>query len=97
MTHERWPRIKELFHAALERNPADRAGFLADACGPEDPLRAEVERLLAAHEAAGTFIEASPVAGLARAAQSDTNGLAGRVLGRYEIQRLIGAGGMGEV
>ena len=97
MTYERWPRVKELFHAALERAPADRADFLAEACGLDASLRAEVERLLAAHDEAGSFIEASPVAGLARAVQPVSNTLAGRRLGHYEIQRLIGAGGMGEV
>jgi tetratricopeptide (TPR) repeat protein len=97
MSLERWPRVKELFHAALERAPVDRARFLGEACGPETSLRVEVERLLAAHEEAGSFIEASPVAGLARAATSATQTLAGRVLGHYEIQRLIGVGGMGEV
>ncbi len=97
MTHERWPRVKELFHAALERAPADRSDFLAEQCGLDESLRVEVERLLGAHEEAGSFIEASPVAGLARAVQPATETLTGRVVAHYEIQRLIGVGGMGKV
>jgi tetratricopeptide (TPR) repeat protein len=80
-----WPRVKELFHGALEREPAERAEFLNASCGDEAAVRAEVERLLEAHEQTGAFIEQSPVA------------MAGRVIGHYKIERSVGAGGMGEV
>ncbi len=55
---------KELFHAALERDPQDRDAFLVEAChGDADGilLRTEVERLLAAHDEAGSFIEVPPL------------------------------------
>ncbi len=80
-----WPRVKELFHGALDREPSERAAFLDATCGEEDDVRAEVERLLAAHQRAGGFIERSPVA------------MAGRVIGHYKIERALGAGGMGAV
>src|SRR5688572_18993112 len=80
-----WPRVKELFHGALEREPAERAAFLSASCGDDAGVRAEVERLLLAHENAGEFIESSPTA------------MAGRVVGHYKLERIIGAGGMGEV
>ncbi len=80
-----WLRIKELFHDALELEPAERAAFLNTSCGDEPAVRAEVERLLAAHGDAGEFIEQSPVA------------MAGRVIGHYQIDRVVAAGGMGEV
>jgi eukaryotic-like serine/threonine-protein kinase len=80
-----WARVKDLFHDALEREAAERAAFLKASCGDETGVRAEVERLLAAHDEAGGFIEQSPVA------------IAGRVISHYKIERPIGAGGMGEV
>jgi serine/threonine protein kinase/tetratricopeptide (TPR) repeat protein len=80
-----WPRVKELFHAALEREPSERASFLDERCKDDDAVRAEVQRLLSAHEHAGGFIEQSPVA------------TPPRVIGHYAIERLIGVGGMGEV
>ena len=80
-----WPRVKELFHDALERGPAERAAFLSASCADDPAMRAEVERLLAAHGEAGEFIEQSPVA------------LAGRVIGHYKIDRAVAAGGMGQV
>jgi len=79
-----WPRVKDLFHSALERDPAERAAFLHASC-QDEAVRTEVERLLAAHERAGAFIEQSPSAML------------GRVVGHYRIERAIGVGGMGEV
>ena len=84
-------RLKELFHLALERSPEDRSMFLLEMCHEDGELRAELERLLAAHAQAGNFIEQSPVS------ERPSTALTGRVIGRYEVGRLIGAGGMGEV
>jgi eukaryotic-like serine/threonine-protein kinase len=55
MTPERWVRLSELFEAALDREPAARAGFLASVCPDDHALRDEVERLIEAHERAGDF------------------------------------------
>jgi predicted ATPase len=50
-------RVAELFFAALERAPSDRAAFLDGACGGDESLRAEVERLVAADAEAGTLFD----------------------------------------
>ncbi len=97
MNPDRWRRVKEVFHLALDRAPEERAPFLNRACAGDDELRAEVERLLVAHVNAGNFIEASPVPGLAHRAASLTTTLTGRALDHYTVGRLIGAGGMGQV
>jgi hypothetical protein len=47
MTRERWRKIEALYHAALEREPGERAAFLTDACQHDRNLRSEVESLLA--------------------------------------------------
>jgi hypothetical protein len=39
MTRVEWPRVEELFHAALERPPAERRAFLDGACGADVELR----------------------------------------------------------
>src|SRR5262245_42514365 len=82
---DNWPRVKELFHSALEREPDERAAFLRAACRDDVALQVEVERLLHAHAQSGAFIEQSPFA------------MVGRVIGRYKIERPLGSGGMGEV
>lgn len=96
MNEAMWARVKELFHAALERAPEERTAFLANACGDDRALRTELERLLAAQGEAGSFLEWSPMAAVA-GGDSKWTPMAGRVLGRYRIDRLIGTGGMGEV
>jgi hypothetical protein len=57
MQPERWKRIKDIFHAALECNAQTRHAFLEQACAADAELRAEVDSLLAAHEASKGFID----------------------------------------
>ena len=90
-------RVKEVFHAAVEHRPAGRAEFLSSVCGEDAALRAEVERLLSAHEQAASFIDPPAGSNDATAAVKARPTLTGRVIGRYEIGRLLGVGGMGEV
>ena len=46
MTPERWQQITELFEVASEREPGERAVFLAEACQGDQELRRELEGLL---------------------------------------------------
>ena len=57
MPSERWQRIDQLFHSALERSEGERTALLAQACAGDDQLRREVESLLDSHEQATSFIE----------------------------------------
>ena len=62
-------------------------------------MRRKVEELLAARRQAGSFIE-TPIANVANSRIADDHGsalLIGQTIGHYEIAKLIGAGGMGEV
>jgi eukaryotic-like serine/threonine-protein kinase len=88
MTPERWAQVNDVLHRAMQLTPESRAAFLDTACTGDDSLRCEVESLLAADdEACSSFLLCPPVVRLAK----------GIKLGDYEIQTLIGAGGMGEV
>src|SRR5262245_45006556 len=52
-----------IFATALEKaDPADRAAFLAEACGDDTARRNRLEGLLAAHAGAANFLERPPVA-----------------------------------
>jgi TolB-like protein len=87
--------LKAVFHDALECPPDERAAFLDQTCRDSE-LRRKVEALLAAHDAAGSFLDNADISG----AHDSTRGpvlTSGSRLGPYEIVDLLGAGGMGEV
>ena len=89
MKPERWQRIERLYHAALERDSAQRTSFLAEACADDTTLRGEVEVLLAANDQASGF--------LTSASQASSAVQVGQEFDRYKILSRLGAGGMGEV
>ena len=98
MTPERWQQIKPILASALEHPTIERAGLLADLCGGDGPLRAEIESLLAAHDSAGTFIDTPALSGPAAAAAAGLPAsAAGLRIGPYEVIRELGHGGMGVV
>jgi serine/threonine protein kinase len=92
-TLDDWPRVKRVLEGALEREGADRQAYLAEACGSDAGLRARIDRLLAAGERAGTFLEA-PAAVLLAPTPED---LSGRLVNSYRLISRLGEGGMGEV
>src|SRR5262249_43175585 len=96
MTPERWKQVDQLLQEALEREPAERAAFLDQACGDDHELRREVESLIGFHERAETFIE-TPPAEMAADLLAAKESRVGQTIGHYEIIREIGRGGMGKV
>jgi Tol biopolymer transport system component len=104
MSPEQFRRIEELYHAASEGTPQERAALLAQT-DPE--LRREVESLLsdssgaefldrpAIQNAAELLEDATVVTGLLHSTAAQL--AAGVQLGPYKIEAPIGAGGMGHV
>ena len=98
MRPEDWRRIKPLLQSTLEREPGQRAAFLAEACAGDEALRHEVESLVACHEQAGSFFEVPAYELMAETLAADRPAaLVGKKLGPYEILFPLGVGGMGEV
>ena len=92
MTSDNWQKAKDIFNSAVDLDSAELQEYLSAACGGDAALRKKVEDLLNSYES--DFMEAPPA--------TTDDGKAGRLpagtmLGRYEIVRLIGSGGMGEV
>jgi len=95
VTPERLREIERLFHEARERPVAERDPFLARACAHDSALRREVESLLAQPPAG--MIDAPVDAVVAQLVSPASALLSGRRLGVFEVQGLLGVGGMGEV
>src|SRR5688572_18663526 len=97
MTPERWKRIEEVFFAAAAEPASARAALLSEVCGHDEDLRHEVESLLTASEADDGFVAALTVRPPPTMPPPADPPMLGRTLGSYELQSLLGAGGMGEV
>jgi serine/threonine protein kinase len=87
-----------IFTEALGKvDPVERAAFLEQACSGSPDLRQRVERLLARHKNAGSFLE-SPAFGLnGICAETPIAVHAGMVIGSYRLVEQIGEGGFGVV
>ena len=85
-----------MLQEALDREPAERAAFLAEVCDGDDELWREVESLLGFHERAENLFETPPsevAIDLLMAKESR----AGQTIKHYHLIRRIGRGGMGDV
>jgi serine/threonine protein kinase/cephalosporin-C deacetylase-like acetyl esterase len=98
MLREQWDRVKDLYEEALECDSAQRADFVQRNT-TDEVVRAEVRRLLAGHDKAGSFLSTPPVADYQLPRQQPGSRFApGEVLAeRFRIVCFIAAGGMGEV
>ncbi len=95
MREDLWRRSKDLLASALERPAEQREEFVRAACAGDGELSAEVLKLLAHRDRAGSFLE-PPGEGQPEA--EEEGDMSGRVVaGRYRLGRLLGSGGYGVV
>jgi eukaryotic-like serine/threonine-protein kinase len=93
MEADRWHKIDEIFHAALQRKPEERASFLEENCARDPALYADVKALLVSCEEDDSFFEGS-VSALAAEMFADR---VGETIGPYEVLSQLGSGAMGVV
>ena len=89
---EQWQRIDAIFGEALPLGERARTAYLDESCSTEPTLRAEVERLLAASDGAGDFLEALDATRAAALLEPSPETTA--AVGRYQVIRGLGSGGM---
>jgi len=97
---------KDLFLAALDVEPAERAAFLDDACAGDAALQHQIEALLRVHDEPDSLLD-SPRIDLGLSGDAGSNpGIPldqpiaeapGTMIGRYKLLEQIGEGGMGLV
>jgi serine/threonine-protein kinase len=101
MTGDRWARLEQIYHAALEQPAGHRAAFVQREADGDLELVAELEALLAYDDRPAAFLQQSAMELTARhlAAGPDRREAAeySGTVGAYEIVRPLGAGGMGDV
>ena len=101
MTPERWQKVEEIFQAAVDLLPEERARYIAQVCANDTTLKRDVESLLSQHDSAGELLD-QPFYGntemnVFQSFVEEEDPMLGRRLGSYRIEREIGRGGMGAV
>ena len=86
-----------IFKAAVKLSPERRAAFLDQACASDGELRHEIESLLRAHDASGSFLGDLSSQSDATEDFEPIPERAGTVIGPYKLMEQIGQGRMGLV
>src|SRR5271168_4523513 len=89
-TTESFLRIEAIFHEALAAEPGVRAALIAERCAGDAEMAAEVNQLLRASEEEERATQA-------RRVESKSDSPVRKRVGPYQIDRLLGRGGMGAV
>jgi serine/threonine protein kinase/tetratricopeptide (TPR) repeat protein len=97
MHSERWQSCAEIFNAAVEQPPNERAAFLDRSCDGDEALRRKVELLLKYHDTSGDFIKSPAFEVAPELLVGDPESLIGQHLGCYRVEAVAGVGGMGVV
>src|SRR5215470_2423654 len=93
---ENWQRVQSLFLEAVNLSPEERVRFLDNACAHDAEVRREVESLLT-HDGASERRLTEALAGEAQSLFDSVTLKPGTRVGDYEVHKLIGSGGMGDV
>lgn len=97
MDSNRWLRLKELFNEAMDADELDMQAFLARVEEEDPGLRTELEVMLYTHDESQALAIEGRLLSEEDSPYSEAEDMVGTRVGAYEIEKLIGTGGMGEV
>ncbi len=97
MNTEIWQKIDTLFDEYLDASPEEQAKFLDEKC-EDDEIRGELKKLIFALNKTEDFIENPTFTSVKKLLDEEpTDDLIGTKIFSYQIQKLLGKGGMGTV
>jgi serine/threonine protein kinase len=100
MSPEKLSQIRRIYEGAIVKHPSQREAYLDLECHGDEEIRAEIERLLVAHEHVPDWLDRPLLGDVRPAFERRPVGvplMAGRRLSGYTLIREIGWGGMGSV
>lgn len=97
LSHERWRMLEPLIDAAIEMAPEQRRAFLIGACGGDDELCADAERLIAQYDRRDAMFDLPAAERFGALFDSGIAHLPAVLAGRYRVDRELGRGGMATV
>ena len=93
-----WKRVEALFHQACDLSPPERERFMREHVADHPAMRAELEKMLEAAAAATERLNKPLAEASVRPTARDVpEPAAGARFGPWEVDRLLGKGGMGHV
>ena len=101
MSAARWEQVKQILEQAVLLGPEQRKLYLDNECAADQELRAEVESLIASHDAAGSQFLAAVAPDILLNSTSPhihtPEAPRNQVIGNYRLVEELGHGGMGRV
>jgi serine/threonine-protein kinase len=99
MNRAQWEKAKDIFEVAVDLAPANRESYLARACGQDQNLLSELKSLVRQYDEAGSFLKSNHLAVIPSRLSGPQASLSPEQIlaGRFQILKLLGSGGMGEV
>jgi serine/threonine protein kinase len=95
VSDKNWEQVSRIFNTALEKEPSSRNAYLDEVCENNPSLRRELQDLLSASDEQDSFIDSNKAAVTGLTGEPKLK--PGDKLGLFEVIRLLGIGGMGEV